>query len=93
MLREILDSQDDIKEQIDTKANTLEIESNDDYCLIENPNQLKKVLDKTSLGKALASTQEVNNAIRRIWQNKNPRTPYSHSPIADSNVKYEWKDF
>jgi hypothetical protein len=51
---------------------------------------LKKVLDGTSSGKAPASTQEVNNAIRRIWQK---RTPYPHSPITDSDVKYEWEDF
>ncbi len=66
MLREIPDSQDDIRKQIDTEANTLETESNDNYCLVENPDQLKKVLDETLLGKAFASTQEVNNAIRRI---------------------------
>jgi len=54
---------------------------------------LKKVLDETSSGEALASTQEVNNAIKRIWQNKNPRTPYSHSPIIDFDVEYEWEDF
>ncbi len=40
MLREILDSQDDIREQTDTEANTLETGSNDDYCLVENPDQL-----------------------------------------------------
>ena len=36
MLREILDSQNDIREQIDIEANTLKIESNDDYYLVEN---------------------------------------------------------
>jgi len=54
---------------------------------------LKKVLDGTSSSKAPASTQEVNNAIRRIWQNKHSRTPYSHSPITGSDVEYEWEDF
>jgi len=66
---------------------------NDNYCLIENSDQLKKVLDETLLGKALASTQEVNNAIRKIWQNKHSETSYSHSSILDFDVKYEWKDF
>jgi hypothetical protein len=66
MLRETSDSQDDIRKQIDTEANTLKTESDDNYCLIENSDQLKKVLDETSSGKALASTQKVNNAIRRI---------------------------
>ncbi len=89
MLREIPDSQDDIRKQIDTEANTPETESNDNYCLIENLNQLKKVLDETSLDKASASTQKVNNAIRRIWQNKHSRTSYSHSPITDFDVEYE----
>jgi len=63
MLREILDSQDDIREQIDTEANTPKTKSNDDYYLVENLDQLQKVLDGTSLGKALASTQEVNQAL------------------------------
>jgi hypothetical protein len=54
---------------------------------------LKKVLDETLSGKAPASTQEVNNAIRRIWQNEHSRTPYSHSPIIDFDVEYEWEDF
>jgi hypothetical protein len=66
MLREILNSQDDIREQTNTEANTFKTKSNDDYCLIKNPNQLKKVLDETSSDKTPASTQEVNNAIRRI---------------------------
>jgi len=89
MLREIFDSQNDIRKQIDTKTNALKTESNDDYCLIKNLDQLKKILDETSLDKTLASTQEVNNAIRRIWQNNYSRTLYSHSPITDFDVKYE----
>ena len=36
MLREILDSQDVIKEQVDKRANILEIKLNDDYYLVEN---------------------------------------------------------
>ncbi len=89
MLREILNSQDDIREQIDIEANILEIESNDDYCLVKNLNQLKKILDKTLSNKAFAFTQKVNNAIRRIWQNKHLRTLYSHSSITNFDVKYE----
>ena len=89
MLREIFDGQDDIREQIDTEANTLKTESNDDYCLIENPEQLQKVLDETSSGKAPASTQEVNSAIERIWQRKHSRTSYLRSLITDSNIEYD----
>ena len=66
MLREELDDQNDLKGQVDTKTNTPKTRLNDNYCLVENPNQLQKVLDETSLSKALASTQEVNNAIKRI---------------------------
>jgi len=40
MLREILNNQDDIREQIDTKANTPKTKSNDDYYLVENLDQL-----------------------------------------------------
>ncbi len=70
MLREIPNNQNDIREQIDTKANTLETESNDDYYLVEDSNQLQKVLDKTSLGKALASTQEVNQILNETMRAK-----------------------
>jgi len=89
MLREIFDSQDDIRKQTDTEANTLKTGSNDNYCLIENLDQLKKVLDETLSDKALASTQKVNNAIRRIWRNKHSRTLYSHNSTIDFDAKYE----
>ncbi len=85
MLREIPNSQNDIREQIDTEADTLETGSNDNYYLIENPDQLKKVLDETSSGKALASTQEVNQALKKIIK--------SHSPATDSDEEYDQKDF
>ncbi len=38
MLREIFDSQDDIKKQINKEANTPKTRSNDDYYLIKNLN-------------------------------------------------------
>ncbi len=66
MLREKLDVQNNLREQVDAKANILKTRSNDDYCLIENLDQLQKVLDKTLSNKAFASTQEINNAIKRI---------------------------
>ena len=66
MLRNKLDDQNDLEGQVDAKANTLKTKSNDNYCLVENPNQLQKVLDETSSNKALASTQEVNSAIKQI---------------------------
>jgi len=40
MLKEIFDCQNNIKKQVNTKANTLKIKSNDNYYLIKNLNQL-----------------------------------------------------
>jgi len=40
ILKAILDNQKETREQIDTEANIPETESNDDYYLIENPDQL-----------------------------------------------------
>jgi len=81
MLREIPDSQNDIRKQVDTKTNTLETESNDDYYLIENLDQLQKVLDETSSDKALASTQKVNQVLQK--------TIKSHSSVIDSDEEYD----
>ncbi len=81
MLREILNSQNDIKEQVDTKANILEIRSNDDYYLIKNLNQLQKVLDETSLNKAFASTQEVNQILNEAMGAQRLETLYLHLAI------------
>ena len=60
MLREIFDSQDNIRKQINIETNIFETKLNDNYYLIENLDQLQKVLDKTLLDKTLASTQEIN---------------------------------
>ena len=80
MLREILNSQDDIREQTDTEANTPKTESNDDYYLIEDSDQLQKVLDETLSNTAPASTQEVNQALKK--------TIKSHSLVIDSDKEY-----
>jgi hypothetical protein len=85
MLREIPDSQDDIREQIDTEANTPKTGSNDDYYLVEDPDQLQKVLDGASSGKALAFTQEVNQALQEAIK--------PHSLAIDLDEEYGWKDF
>ncbi len=76
MLREILDNQNNIREQIDIEANTLEIESNDDYYLIENSNQLQKVLDRILLNKASTFTQEVNQILNKTIRAKRLRMLY-----------------
>ena len=87
MLREILNSQNDIRKRIDTKANTLKTRSNDDYYLIKNPNQLQKVLDETLSSKALASTQEVNKTLNKTRRAKRSRTLYSYL-VTNLNNKY-----
>ncbi len=46
ILKKISDSQNNIKKQINTETDISEIESNNNYYLIENPDQLQKVLDK-----------------------------------------------
>ena len=80
MLRKILDSQNDIRKQVDKKANTSKIKLNDNYYLVENSNQLQKVLNETLLNKALASTQEVNQIFKKIIK--------SYSSIIDLNEEY-----
>ncbi len=81
MLREILNSQNNIREQIDIETNTPKIESNDNYYLIKNSNQLQKVLDKTSLNKAFASTQKINQILNETIRAKQLRTLYSYLAI------------
>ena len=76
MLREILNSQNDIREQIDIETNIPKTRLNDDYYLIENLNQLQKVLDETLSSKALASTQEINQILNETIRAKRLRTLY-----------------
>ena len=80
MLREIFNSQNDIRKQVNTKANTPKTRLNDDYYLVKNLDQLQKVLDETSLGKALAFTQKVNQALQK--------TIKSYSLIIDLDEEY-----
>ena len=80
MLREIFNSQNDIKKQVDKETNTLKTKSNDNYYLIKNLDQLQKVLDKTLLNKTLASTQKVNQTLQK--------TIKSHNLIIDFDEKY-----
>ena len=88
MLREILDSQNDIKEQTNIEAKTLKTRSNDNYYLLKNSNQLQKVLDKTSLNKAFASTQKVNKILNEIMKAKRLRTLYSYL-VTNLNDEYD----
>ena len=80
MLREILNSQDNIKKQVDKRTNILKTKLNDDYYLVENLDQLQKVLDKILSNKALASTQKVNQTLKK--------TIKSYSLVIDLNEEY-----
>ncbi len=80
MLREIFNNQNDIRKQINIKANTLKTKLNDNYCLVKNLNQLQKVLNKTSLDKALAFTQKVNRTLQK--------TIKSYSLVIDLDEEY-----
>ncbi len=71
ILREIFNSQNDIRKQIDTKANILKTRSNDNYYLVENLDQLQKVLDETLSNKAFAFTQKVNQALQETIKSYN----------------------
>ncbi len=60
ILREIFNSQNNIRKQIDIKTNTLKIKLNNNYYLIKNLDQLQKVLDKIFLDKIFIFMQKVN---------------------------------
>ncbi len=66
MLKKISNSQNNIRKQIDTKTNIFKIESNNNYYLIENPNQLQKVLDRILLDKIFVSMQKINQILNKI---------------------------
>lgn len=81
------DDQQEAREQTDTEADTPGTGSDDDYYLVENPDDLQKILDGTSSGK------EFNEVLRRKQPAELPKTPYPHSPATDSDDGYNWKDF
>jgi len=77
MLRATPDNQKETREQTDTEADIPETGSDDNYYLVENPDQLQKVLDKILLDKIFAFTQEVNNALQKKLKIRQLRTLYS----------------
>lgn len=91
MLRELPDSQDETREQTDTEADTPGTGSDDDYYLVENPDQVQNFLYETSSGKTPASTHEVNQALKNDKARRS-NTLYPHS-AADSDKDYGRKDF
>ncbi len=92
MLREILDSQNDIRKQINIEANILKTKSNDNYYLIENLNQLQKVLDETLLDKAFAFTQEINQILHETMRAKRLKTLYFYL-ATNLDDEYNQKNF
>ncbi len=60
ILKEIFNSQNNIRKQIDTKTDTLETESNNNYYLIKNSDQLQKVLDRILSDKISVFIQKIN---------------------------------
>jgi len=92
ILREILDSQNNIRKQTDTETNISETESNNNYYLIENPDQLQKVLDRILSDKIFVSTQKINQILNKAIEAQQPETLYFYS-ATDSDNKYSWKNF
>ncbi len=60
ILKEIFDSQNNIRKQIDTETNIFETESNNNYYLIENSDQLQKILNRILSDKIFVSIQKIN---------------------------------
>ncbi len=60
ILKKIFNSQNNIRKQIDIEIEILEIKLNNNYYLIENPNQLQKVLDRILLDKISIFMQKIN---------------------------------
>jgi len=65
ILKNKLDSQNNIRKQIDIKTDIFETESNNNYYLIENSDQLQKVLDKILLDKISISIQKINKKLNK----------------------------
>ncbi len=87
ILREIFDSQNNIRKQIDTETNIFETESNNNYYLIENSDQLQKVLDRILLDKIFVFIQKINKKLNKTIKAQRARTLYFYS-ATDSDNKY-----
>ncbi len=87
ILKKIFDSQNNIRKQIDTKIDIFEIESNNNYYLIENSNQLQKVLDRILLDKIFVSIQKINQIFNKTIRVQQLETLYFYL-VTNSNNKY-----
>jgi len=65
ILKEIFNSQNNIRKQTDTEINIFETKSNNNYYLIENSDQLQKVLDRILLDKIFVSIQKINKKLNK----------------------------
>ena len=75
-LRVVPETEKDWEEAVYSgSTETPEDSSDDDYYLVEGPENLQQVLDGTAPGKAPATTEEVNSIIRNSVAER-PRTPY-----------------
>ena len=71
----------------ESETDTSEVSTDDEYYRVENVDKLQKVLNGTASDKALASTQKINDAIRRAF-NKS-KTSYLYENRSKSNDEYE----
>ncbi len=87
ILKEISDSQNNIRKQIDTETDIFETESNNNYYLIENPDQLQKILNRILSDKISVSIQKINQIFNKTIKAKQLKILYFYS-ATDSDNKY-----
>ena len=62
----------------ESETDTLKVNTDDEYYRVENVDKLQKVLNGTTSGKAPASTQKVNDVIRRAFNRPKTSYPYKN---------------
>ncbi len=87
ILKKIFNSQNNIRKQIDTKIDIFEIKSNNNYYLIENSDQLQKVLNRILSDKIFVFIQKINQILNKIIKAKQSKILYFYS-ATDSDNKY-----
>ena len=87
ILKEIFDNQNNIRKQTDTETNISEIELNNNYYLIENSDQLQKILDIILSDKISVSIQKINKILKKIIKAEQLNILYFYS-VTDSDNKY-----
>ena len=87
ILKKIFNSQNNIRKQINTEINIFETKLNNNYYLIENSNQLQKVLDKILLDKVFVSIQKINQILNKTIEIQQSKILYFYS-VTDLDNKY-----